>query len=64
MENQGMNGCCGEIEEQQAAVASLVLGRERRSSFCVLVPTCRCQDSVLCVGKGELVWLELTGCLP
>lgn len=54
----------GEVGEQQAAVASLVLGRERRASICVLVLACRCQDSVLRVGKGELVWLELPRCLP
>jgi len=68
MENQGVNGCCGEVGEQQAAVASLGAGQGEES-----IPPCGerglclhvgARNAVLHVGKGELAWLKLIGCLP
>lgn len=56
MENQGVNGCCGEVGEQQAAVASLGAGQGEESippcGGTWLVSACRCQECSASCGEG------------
>lgn len=56
MENQGVNGCCGWVGEQQAAVASLGAGQGEESippcGGTWLVSACRCQECSASCGEG------------